>query len=560
MPLLLLDLAHTLDTAAATGSKLAKQKAMADLFQSAGPADLPLAVRYANGRPFPSTDERVLGVSSATVSEVILELLRLDPAVYRQTAIRKGEIGEAIAELWPAATDTEAEPELTLQDLAAGFDKLAATTLPAAKKPVVYGLFARCVHPREACYLAKIILSDMRTGVKEGVLQAAVAQAFGLTLADVQRGMLFLGDLDDVARLASERRLHEARFTLFHPLQFMLANPIESAAEAPGDWIIEDKLDGIRAQAHKSDGRTAIYTRTLDRTDESFPDVVRQLQTIDAEFLIDGEIVPWRDGRALPFAVLQKRLGRKKVSARQMLDAPARFVAFDLLYLDGQLLMDEPLVERQRRLRELAARFPELIVLPSSIVTTADEVAIQFERAREAGNEGLMLKSPGSPYSPGRRGGQWLKLKTHLPTLDCVVTAAEYGHGKRRGVLSDYTFAVRDGDRLLNIGKAYSGVTDQEIAELTQLFMSISTSNNGRVFQVEPQVVLEIAFDQILESKRHASGFAMRFPRIKRVRWDKKTIDADTLGRVKDIYHSPANLGRKAEAPVATEPTLFDGL
>jgi DNA ligase-1 len=409
------------------------------------------------------------------------------------------------------------------------------------------------------------VLNDLRTGVREGVLQAAVAQTFSIGLADVLRGQLLLGDLAEVAVRARAGTLAEAQFALFHPLQFMLASPIESPAAAPGEWIVEDKLDGIRVQIHKQGSRVAMYTRTLDRTDESFPDVVTQIRRCQGDFLIDGEIVPWRNGRALPFAVLQKRLGRKKVSEKQLADMPAVVIAFDLLYANGRLLLDEPLETRQRLLRELAEQSPSLIVLPSARYAHSDEVATAFEKSRTAGNEGLMLKNPLSPYAPGRRGGAWLKLKSHLPTLDCVVTAAEFGHGKRRGSLSDYTFAVWDRDpaeegaKLVNIAKAYSGVTDVEIAELTQRFLSISLSDNGRVHQVKPQVVMELAFDQILESDRHASGYAMRFPRIKRIRTDKRIEDADRLDRVREIYRSVGNLGQKQEVPLAAaEPTLFD--
>ena len=579
MPLLLATFAETLDAAAAVGSKLAKQKAIADLLRPADDEDVRRAVRYANGRPFSAKDERVLGVSGRIVSDVVIDLLKVDAAALRTVAIRRGELGEAVGELWPAPAP-DAEPVLTLDDLASAFDALAATTQPAAKKPVVRDLLARCVTDREACYLVKIILSDLRTGVREGVLQAAVAEAFGLELSEVLRTQLLAGDLGDVAVMAKHGVHGTAAFELFHPLAFMLAQPIESAADAfdeeTTEWVIEDKLDGIRAQVHKHGDRVQIYTRTLDRIDESFPDVVRTLRSLPGDFLLDGEIVPWRDGRALAFAVLQKRLGRKTVSAQQLLDHPAAFITFDALYLGDKLLLDEPLLQRQIALRTFVADHPAMLVLPSSVMRSAEDVERAFTAARDAGNEGLMLKSPSSTYSPGRRGGAWLKLKGHLPTLDCVVTAAEYGHGKRRGTLSDYTFAVWKGDQLVNIGKAYSGVTDAEIAELTALFKSIATSDNGRVFQVEPKVVFEIAFDQITESDRHAGGYALRFPRIKRIRTDKAPADADTIERVREIYESVGNLGRKVEPPESAglpakkekstkpkkpeEPSLFDGL
>ena len=575
MPLLLATFAETLDAAAAVGSKLAKQKAIADLLKTADDEDVRRAVRYANGRPFSAKDERVLGVSGRIVGDVVCDLLNVDPATLRTVAIRRGELGEAVGELWPASAP-DAEPSLTLDDLAAAFEALSSTTQPAAKKPVVRDLLARCVTDREACYLVKIILSDLRTGVREGVLQAAVAEAFGLKLSEVLRTQLLAGDLGDVSVMAKHGVHGTAAFELFHPLAFMLAQPIESAADAfdedTTEWIVEDKLDGIRAQVHKLGDRVQIYTRTLDRIDDSFPDVVAVIRSLPGDFLFDGEIVPWRDGRALAFAVLQKRLGRKTVSAQQLADHPAAFIAFDALYLGNRLLLDEPLIERQKALTAFADDHPALLVLPSHVMTTADQVEQAFTAARDAGNEGLMLKSPTSTYSPGRRGGAWVKLKGHLPTLDCVVTAAEYGHGKRRGSLSDYTFAVWKGEELVNIGKAYSGVTDAEIAELTTLFKSIAISDNGRVFQVEPKTVFEIAFDQITESNRHAGGFALRFPRIKRIRTDKLPADADTIERVREIYESVGNLGRKVDAPTTetpmkaepkkpvtpAEPTLFD--
>jgi DNA ligase-1 len=323
---------------------------------------------------------------------------------------------------------------------------------------------------------------------------------------------------------------------------------------------------------------------------------------LPGEFLLDGEIVPWCDGCVLPFAHIQKRLGRKVLTPKIIRDNPAAFVAFDILYKDGELLMDRPLAQRRAALQALVGgststfgvgrstfdvrvederrtpnvehRTPKLeevdhgvLTLPLTEVTAPAEISAVFAAARDRRNEGIILKDPASPYSPGRRGQMWFKLKTHLPTLDCVVTAAEYGHGKRRNVLSDYTFAVWDrepaetGASLVNVGKAYSGVTDEEIAQLTELFLKIAIANNGRVFAVEPRVVLEIAFDQIQTSKRHASGYAFRFPRIKRIRWDKRPEDADRLSRVIEVYQLTTNFARPTRPPQpepAREPTLWD--
>ncbi len=560
------------DAAAATTKKLQKQAILAEYFRTLDDDDLRLAIRYAAGRAFAATDERVLNVGWSIVSEVVLGMLRLDPREYYDVVVKSGEIGEALAKLWAArpADESPAVPtrDLTLLDLHNAFEDLASSGSREHKRNILEQLYSACIDPREAAYLSKIIFGDMRTGVQEGVLQAAVAQAFESDGKDVQRAQLLVGDLGAVALLAKHRKLNEAKFTLFHPIQFMLATPqdtteIAATTMAGRTFFAEDKLDGIRAQVHKSGERVAIYTRTMARADESFPDVVEAMKNLPGDFLLDGEIVPYRDGVVLPFARIQKRLGRKSLTQKIIRDNPAVFIGFDMLYQDGELLMDQPLRERRLRLREL-----NVLTTNTTDVTTAEEIDRAFCTARECRNEGLVLKDPDSPYSPGRRGQMWLKIKTHLPTFDCVVTAAETGHGKRRNSLSDYTFGVWDRDptqpgaKLVNIGKAYSGVTDAEIAQLTELFTNITLEQFGRVRLVEPKVVMEIACDQIQKSARHASGYALRFPRIKAIRWDKLPPDADRLSRVIEVYESTANFAKwDNDAPqpeTAAEPTLFD--
>jgi DNA ligase-1 len=592
------DFAAVSDRVAGTTKKLEKQKLIGEYLRAIdADDDLRRAVRYAGGYAFPATTEHVLGVSGAIVSDAILSLIPVEPRVYGELVVKRGEIGEALSVLWEQFTPGQSEEALlTLLEIDETFEDLARTGNQAIKRELLRNLFARCQTNREAAYLAKIIFGDLRTGVQEGVLAAALAEAFAgpyvaatassrsapansrsrlrkedateptiTPLQVVQRAALLVGDLDEVAVLAKHGKLDDAKFKLFHPLQFMLATPQETAADAVATmatrtFFAEDKLDGIRAQVHKEGDRIAIYTRTMDRTDESFPDVVKLIAQIPGDVLLDGEIVPFRDGQVLPFAHIQKRLGRKLVTSKTLRDHPAVFMAFDLLYLNGELLMDKPLRERRAALETVAVEKTIAMELSS-----LEQIEAAFAAARDNRNEGLMLKDPDSPYAPGRRGKQWLKLKTHLPTLDCVVTAAEYGHGKRRNSLSDYTFAVWDGGpgdagKLVNIGKAFSGVTDAEIAQLTELFLSIAVNPTGRVRMVPPKVVLEIACDQIQKSARHASGFALRFPRIKRVRWDKRPEDADTLARVKEIFESTHNFGRGDEKEPIREPTLFDGL
>jgi DNA ligase-1 len=578
MAALLREFCIACDAAAATASKLKKQEVLASYFRSLDEADLRLAVRFTRGRAFSSTDERVLSVGGAIVSDVIFSILKVDQQEFWGLVVKNGEVGEALAQVWPAEgvgcisedpasmmSEASGNGPLTLREMAHAFDDLARTGIVQRKREILRWLFIRCIHPREAAYLTKIIFGDMRTGVQEGVLQAAVAQAFEKQSSLIQRTQLLVGDLDEVAVLAKRNELESARFRLFHPIQFRLATPQETAeiavkSMAGRNFFAEDKLDGIRAQIHKSGDRIAIYTRTMDRTDESFPDVVEAMRKIPGEFLLDGEIVPWCDGCVMPFAHIQKRLGRKNLTPAIIRENPAVFIAFDILYRDGRLLMDEPLRERRRMLEEL--NLPHLTSICT--VISAEQITTCFSASRNRRNEGIVLKDPESPYSPGRRGKAWLKIKTHLPTLDCVVTAAEYGHGKRKNVLSDYTFAVWSGDQLVNIGKAYSGVTDEEIALLTELFHKLSLQQRGHVHIVEPRLVMEIAFDQIQKSDRHASGFALRFPRIKRIRWDKRPEEADHLERVAELYQSSANTARQHDQATTvskeSEPTLFDGI
>lgn len=575
----LLDFARVNDAAAATTKKLQKQAILADWLRKLEEPDLRLAVRYAGGRAFASTDPRVLNVGGALVWDVVVTLLKLESRAFHDLVVRSGEIGEALSNIWPDRPPPAPQLSITLRDLADAFEELAASGAQERKRELLTALFVHCTHPREAAYLAKIIFGDLRTGVQDGMLQAAIAEAFSRPLMDLRRAHLLVGDLDEVAALAARDALCAATLRLFHPIQFMLATPQETAelaAETMGGrrFFAEDKLDGIRAQVHKSADRVEIYSRTMDAVGESFPEIVQTVSRLPGEFLLDGEIVPWRDNSVAPFANLQKRLGRKAPTQKVLRTFPVLYIPFDILERDGQVLMDRPLRERRASLAELLAA-PETEAAATlrqnagaGEVTSTVEISAAFEAARSRRNEGIVLKDPDSIYAPGRRGQMWLKLKTHLPTLDCVVTAAEYGHGKRRNVLSDYTFAVwdrdpaEDGATLVNVGKAYSGVTDEEIARLTEMFLNLSRANNGRVHLVEPKIVLEIACDQIQESKRHASGYAFRFPRIKRIRWDKAPSDADRIDRVREIFQSHANFahaGKELE-PAAPEPTLFDGL
>ena len=364
-------------------------------------------------------------------------------------------------------------------------------------------------------------------------------------------GML-TGDMGRLASLARDDRLADAELALFHPLKFMLASPAEDAAEiikrlGPEVWV-EDKYDGIRAQLHKGGRDVRLYSRDLHDVSSQFPEVVDAARDLAWDGVLDGEILGFKDGLVLPFISLQSRLGRKDPSQAIRDAIPVVYVAFDVLALgtgDDELgprtvepLLRHPLRDRRARLDAIGLPDDRFVRSFQAVALDEDALETAFAEARARRNEGLMVKDPESIYSPGRRGLGWLKMKKALATIDCVVVGVEVGHGKRHGVLSDYTFAVRDDETgaLVNIGKAYSGLTDAEIAEMTRWFEDHTIARYGRYRQVEPTVVVEIAFDVIVRSKRHGSGFSLRFPRIHALRRDKSVDDIDTVASVTELY------------------------
>ena len=411
---------------------------------------------------------------------------------------------------------------------------------------------------REGQYVVKILTGDLRIGLREGLVEEAVAKAFDVALDQVREANMLLGDIGQTAALAARKELHRAELSIFRPIKSMLATPQPSAeavwqrfvgaADAdrkpPSPTLtavyLEDKFDGIRAQLHRSAQRVEIFSRDLRRITGQFPELADQARKFGEELIIDGEIIAFQEGRGLTFFDLQRRLGRKSDSedlfAHAAADVPVAFVVFDLLWLNGQSLLRIPLHERRRHLAKV--RLPSQFQIAKLISAhSAAEIEQTFQQARRRLNEGLMIKDPESFYLPGTRGMFWFKLKKALATLDVVVVAAELGHGKRNNVLSDYTFAVRDettGD-LLPIGKAYSGLTDEEIAQLTEHFKQNTIADLGRYRKVKPNIVLEVAFNSIQPSPRHASGLALRFPRIKAIRRDKNIDSIDTLQYARDL-------------------------
>lgn len=536
---------------AATTKKLEKAALLRSFFAQLSDDDLAIAARFFAGTPFPVSDQRVLNVGGAVVRDAALQLTGVDPQVWSQLLVAEGEAGRAAQQILPGHVATV--PTLTLRDVLDLYETVHAARGPSKKLPIIVAALQQMT-PLEGAYFIKLMLGgDLRIGLLEGLVEDAIARAADVSVADVQRANMLLGDIGETAVLARHARLHEARMRLFHPIKFMLASPITEPSEIrkniAGKFFVEDKYDGIRAQAHKQGDRVVLYSRTMDEITHRFPELIAPLQALPGEWVLDGEILAASEGRILPFKALQARLGRKDVSAELLAQTPVVLIAYDILYQDGEVLLDDPLYMRRVRLEDLirphAADQPLEGVLSGTIMPSlqlligyVDRIDQLFTEARARGNEGLVVKDPDSRYKPGRRGREWLKVKKALATLDVVVTAAEVGNGNRRRFLSDYTFAVRrsaDDPELLNVGKAYSGLTDAEIQELTDWFNAHTIRDFGRVKLVEPEIVLEVAFDVVQPSARHKSGYALRFPRIVRWRKDKPVSEIDTLDTVRQL-------------------------
>ena len=549
--------AEVAERVGATTKKLEKAALLGEYFQSLGDEDLGRAARFFAGHAFALHDARTTNVGTGMLRDAVAEVTGLAVEDLRPRHVRLGDSGDVAFEAFGETRGGAATPGLTLAEVESLAVLLSATRGTKNKKTLVAAAL-RNASPLEAKYLVKHLAGDLRIGLKEGLVEDAVARAFGRALAAVARVNMLTGDIGETAVRARRGRLEGVEMRLFHPLKFMLATAAEDLSDVartmPAEFYVEDKFDGIRAQAHVEAGRVALYTRTLDEVTHRFPELVGPLGRLASDALLDGEIVPVRGPDILPFLELQKRLGRKTVSAELLAAVPVAFVAYDLLYAGGRVLMDEPFGERRRALEALVPEEPAAGVRLSAAKRFADASALdaEFDAARARGNEGLMIKDPRSAYKPGKRGREWLKLKRALATLDVVVTSVEVGHGKRRHLLSDYTFAVRRSEadpELLNVGKAYSGLTDAELAELTEWFRAHTLQEfaHGRVRLVEPRVVLEVTFDRVQESRRHKSGYALRFPRILRLREDKAPEEIDTLETVQRIARELAGGGRETD-------------
>lgn len=557
---LFFDFAQCAENVGATTKRLEKAAILGEYFSALDEADLVHAARYFSGYIFPLNDQRVINIGGAALMKAIQAVTQANEDDLRRSLVETGDAGEAAFHFWPQ----RGASNLTLTNVSNALEELAQIKGSKAKLALVEALFQKASAALEGKYLVKLLSSDLRIGLKEGAVEDTIARLYESNIAQVQWANMLLGDIGETALLARHKNLQNAQMRLFHPLKFMLATPAEDLTDVtrqmPEQFAVEDKFDGIRAQAHIalhngdeslhgqtiSGSRVALFSRALNEITGAFPDLLNDLARLassaksEGSLILDGEILPVSSDKILPFQELQKRLGRKNLSEEILQSVPVAFIAYDCLFYNGEILLEQTFSIRRAHLEKLPFKGAARLA-PSQLFEGIEELDEEFDAARARGNEGLMVKDPRSFYKPGRRGREWLKIKRAIATLDVVVTAVEVGNGRRSKVLSDYTFAVLGPNgELLNVGKAYSGLTDKEIADLSEWFRAHTLQEfaHGKVRVVEPKVVIEVTFDRIQVSPRHKSGYALRFPRILRVRDDKPVEEIDTLETVKAMAES----------------------
>lgn len=533
---------------------------------------LTIAVLFLSGRIFPPGSKFVMNLGFNTILQTLSEIATLDSIQIQKIYLQHGDVG-ALSEYAISKKNmislVQQQP-LTLFSIYDRLKRIADTIGYGSgkdKKNILKGLLIDS-SPIEAKYVIKIITGDMRIGLTEGLVEIAISKAFHRNLKHVRDAMLVSGDISQVALLARRNMLHTALIKPLTPMSYMLADVIFSAKETVDHYqkplICEFKYDGIRAQIHKSGHQIRLFSRKLSDITNTFPELANaadhtklrsssstseSLSNID--LILDGEVMAFQRDKPLRFQELQKRLHKKNLSEQLMTEIPLVYVAFDIMHINGENLIEKSLRERKEILSSISFKKP-IISSTYKLVSSEEEIIAMFGQSRDIGHEGLVLKDPNSHYHPGKRGRYWVKLKKELDTIDAVIVIAEYGNGKRAGVLSDYTFAVRDDENnnndtstLRTIGKAYSGLTDSEILEMTKRLKSIMTRDEGIRIIVKPEIVIEVAFDSLQKSNRHDSGFALRFPRIKNIRKDKSILDIDSLQKVTQIYEKQTHMTGK---------------
>jgi DNA ligase-1 len=510
-----------------------------------GDDELPVFVRFVMGRVFPDWSTKKLGVGPNLLYDAVAYVVGTKRETVREAINAIGDAGRAVEDLLARKEQTSFfVQELDLVDVYREFGRMAAAGGQRSQREklrVAQGLFGNA-RPLEGRYLTRLMLEELRIGMGEGNVRDAVARAFDIDVRLVEHAHQAMNDLGEVALLARRDPGALARVTIepFRPVKMMLAQAGTIAGQLTdhGEVAVEYKYDGSRFQFHKQGDVCRIYSRRLEEVTESLPDIARQLQeATDHDVILDGEAVAVRDGRPMPFQYVIRRFRRKHEVDAMMEKIELVPRVFDILYLDGETLMDRPLGERRTILEEvLGAHVAEQFRVGDAAAAEAI-----YADALALGHEGVMVKVLDSPYTPGVRGRLWVKVKPGVETLDLAVVGAEWGEGRRAKMFGSFLLAVQDQGRLLPVGKVATGITDETLAELYTLFKDSVIARSGKEVTLEPAVVFEVGYSEIQTSPNYESGYALRFPRFVRVREDKSVDEVETLDTLAERYGGQKN-------------------
>lgn len=544
--MLLGELAALYEEVRSTPSTRAKVALVADLLRHTPAALVPPICYLLRGRVFPDYTTQELQLGWSSLWETIRTVTQRSDADLKAAYDRFGDLGSAVelifTETPKSAVSLVTEP-LTVEECYAALVKigtLSGKDSTRRKRAILRGLLTRST-AAEAKFIVKTITGEMRYGFKQGLLEEAIAQAFAVDVDVLRKAYMVRSDIGEVARIAQEQPDQVKALSIVpgRPLRPMLAEPASRLEEGFTRFeraLFEYKYDGARLSIHKYEDTVKIFTREAEEVSQSLPELVADLRTLPRSFIVDCEIIPFEHSPKA-FQELSKRLRRKYRVDEYVRKIPVKLFVFDLLYFEGHSLIETPLLQRRALLPQAIEPTERIEIAPYQLTKSSAEARIMFQEALDRGYEGLMIKNPHSRYTPGKRGNEWLKLKREAETLDLVVVAVEYGHGKRAHLLSDYTFATRDrNDKLMPLVKAFSGLKEAELEELSAYFTGIAREQRGRTLLVEPRVVAEVKFDEIQKSTLYEVGYALRFPRIKRIRWDLPVEEIDTIETVERLY------------------------
>jgi DNA ligase-1 len=538
--MLFMDFSRACEQLEGTSGRLDMIDIISRILPTLSPEELPVFVRFVMGRIFSDWSSRKLGIGPNLLYEAIGYVAGMKKEQVIEKINTTGDAGRAVEDLLLSKSQTTFFHEEL--DLVRVYSELIMIAEMEGKKSQREKLLAvrRLLgnsHPLEGRYLTRIMLEELRIGVGEGSVRDAISKAFNVDSALVEHAMQALNDAGEVARLAKlgPEALKNVRITLFHPVRMMLAQQgtIQDMVQEYGPVAAEFKYDGSRFQFHKKGNWARLYSRRLEDVTAALPDVIEKLiSSTSHDVILDGEVIAIKDNKPMPFQSVLRRFRRRHDIAEAQDAIELVPNVFDILYLDEETLIDLPLEERRKRLESVVSMY----IAPQVVSSDPREIERTYKAALDAGHEGIMIKVPASPYSPGQRGKQWIKIKPEVDTLDLAVIGGEWGEGKRAHVFGSFLVACQDAGKLIPLSRVATGFSDEQLSEVYELLKDRVIKKAGKEVSFEPELVFEVGYSELQVSPTYEGGFALRFPRFVRIRDDKDIADVETLDSIRTRY------------------------